>query len=69
MNIHNLSDLDEVLKYGLLGEIIITSTSGWKHLESMIESYWGEKESPEEAYDRGYNDGREDTKKYYYEED
>lgn len=68
MNIHNLRDLDEVLKYGLADEVIITSPSGWKHLESMLESYWDDKESPEEAYDRGYSDGFEEAENIFKED-
>ena len=54
MNIHKLISVDEVLKYGQLGELVITSKSGFDKLESLLESYYDEKESTSEAYNRGF---------------
>ena len=53
MNIHKLTSVDEVLKYGQLGELVITSKSGFDKLESLLESYYDEQESTSEAYNRG----------------
>ena len=56
MHINKCQTLDEVLKYGQLGELVITSEAGFQKLEGLLESYYDEKESADEAYERGFND-------------
>jgi hypothetical protein len=68
MQIKNLQTLDEVLHYGTLGEVTITTQEDWSYIEQLIlgnsESsyeagmeYIRENEGSEAAYECGVEDG------------
>lgn len=64
MKINNLT-LDEILYYGGLGEITISSPEGWKLLEGLISDYVGTQaerliDEDRQAYDEGYEDGKQE---------
>lgn len=56
--------LDEVLHYGSLGELEISSSDDWKLLEKLIYAYVNARaerliDEDRQSYDEGYEDGRE----------
>lgn len=58
MNISTLQTLDEVLHYGGLGEVIVTTQEDWSKLEGLIEKYLDDN-TPECDIEGAYNDGYE----------
>lgn len=64
MKINNLT-LDEILHYGSLGEITISSPEEWKLLEGLISGYvdtHAERliDEDRQTYDEGYEDGKQE---------
>lgn len=62
MRISNLT-LDEIMHYGSLGEIIISSPEDWKLLEGLISDYVDTRDESlidedRQTYDGGYEDGK-----------
>lgn len=64
MNINNLT-LDEILHYGSLGEIVVSSPEDWQLIEGLISDYVGTQaerliDEDRQVYDEGYEDGKQE---------
>lgn len=59
MKINNLT-LDEILHYGSLGEVVLSSPEDWKLLGGLISDYVDNHiDEDRQTYDKGYDVGRE----------